>query len=53
MNVFEVKIGSKLMSLYSNDNILFERFVLTLSKILELKNQILEKQKRTDEALKL
>lgn len=36
-NVFEVKIGNKLMTLYSDDNILLELFVQTLTKILELK----------------
>ena len=48
-NVFEVKLGDRMLTLYSNDNIMYEKFVLCLSKILELKNQILDHQKREDE----
>lgn len=42
-NVFEVKIGNRMLTLYSSENILFEKFVMCLSKVLELKNQILDK----------
>lgn len=51
-NVFEVKIGNRMLTLYSDENILFEKFVLCLTKVLELKNQILDKQKIEDELLK-
>ena len=47
-NVFEIKIRNRMLTLYSDENILFEKFVICLTKVLELKNQILDKQKKDD-----
>lgn len=40
INVFEVKLIDRLFTLYTDDNILMEMFVVYISKILEFKEEI-------------
>lgn len=39
-NVFEVRLINRLFTLYTDDNILMERFVVYIAKILELKEEV-------------
>ena len=43
-NVFEVKLSNRLFTLYTHDNNKMEQFVLYLSRIIELKQEIKKKQ---------
>ena len=44
-NVFELKVIDRMFTLYTHDNILMEKFVLYIEKILELKEQIQHRQR--------
>ena len=52
-NVFEVKLVNRLFTLYTDDNILMERFVVYISKILELKEEVNNVQKIEDQQIAL
>ena len=47
-NVFEVKIENRWFTLYTDENMLMEEFVLYIEKILELRDQLRQKQKMED-----
>jgi len=42
--VFEVKILDRMFTLYTTDNVLMEKFVLYIEKILELKEEMRYRQ---------
>ena len=47
-NVFELKVEDRLFTLYTHDNILMEKFVIYIEKILQLKSEIQHRQKLED-----
>jgi hypothetical protein len=47
-NAFEIKIENRMLTCYTDDNIRAEQFVLYLERVLELKDQVMQKQKKED-----
>ena len=47
-NVFEIKLHDRMFTLYTHDNTSMENFVLYIEKILELKDELLFRQKQED-----
>lgn len=52
-NVFEIKVIDRIFTLFTEDNILMEKFVLYIEKIIQLKEEIQVRQKQEDELVNL
>jgi hypothetical protein len=44
-NAFEIKIEKRMLTCYTDNNIQAEQFVLYLQRVLELKDQVIHRQK--------
>lgn len=48
-NVFEIKVSNRMFTLYTDDNLLMEKFVLYLEKLIELGQELRLRQREEDE----